>query len=265
MNAIRRPSIHRYAVPRSRHPTRILRLAQPEAAPLIGSSHISSRTRCYGDDGSVAHPLESLVLMRNPLILAAVAALPLVTGCALKEAYGGSGLSFLPYQGRALHKASELRLGFSPKQFPHWAGAFAFNYVLPPFDSASFVEPTCFTTTGAGAGCHPRIAGNSSALEVQHRWYPTQPVHPVASVALGLLTTEYFVRTGTYSARADSTQASPFVTVGGGGEFSLARWLHVTVTAGYRESFGKTIPNGTVSNSGFTLTTLLLVGKTYRD
>ena len=65
--------------------------------------------------------------------------------------------------------------------------------------------------------------------------------------------------------RLDSVQSSTFVTVGGGGELSLARWLHVTAIAGYRQSFGRSNTVGIVTNSGFTLTSLLVVGTPYRN
>jgi hypothetical protein len=55
------------------------------------------------------------------------------------------------------------------------------------------------------------------------------------------------------------------VTVRGGGEFSLVSWLHVDVLAGYREVFRNSSLARTVSNSGFTLTSLLVIGKRYRS
>jgi hypothetical protein len=51
----------------------------------------------------------------------------------------------------------------------------------------------------------------------------------------------------------------------GGAEYSLAPWVHVAVLAGYRESFRNTSLNTTSSNSGFTIGTLFMVGRRYRD
>ena len=205
-----------------------------------------------------AHSLASLelaVLMRNLARLAALAAIPLLAGCALKHAHVASGRSLLPYQGHPLHPAVEFRVGYTLEQFPRWAGAFSFSHSSPPFDTATYIEPKCGNT-----GCRPAIVHDWSALEVQYRWSPAHPVHPLASVALGRINTGYF-----WPRQSDSTEASTFLALGGGGELTIARWLHVSVVTGYRQSFRKTIPNRTVSNSGFSITSLLLVGRPYRD
>lgn len=210
--------------------------------------------------------------MRNTLLFVALATIPLCTGCGLRHAHVASGQSLIPYQGRALHRADEFRLGFTLQQLPDWAVAYAYGHASPPFDSAAFFAPACdnanLVEIPAGkpvAGCHPTIVANSSALEVQYRWHPTRSVHPLASVTLGRLTTGYFFVPLGKKRFIDSLQSSTIVTLGGGGELNLARWLHLTAVVGYRQSFGKTIPNGSVSNSGLTVTSLLVVGMPWRD
>src|SRR5688500_9682734 len=132
--------------------------------------------------------------MRNTRLVAALAVIPLVAGC-VKTAHIASGISRIPYQGHSLHPATEFRAGYTP--FPHWTAAFAYSHAGPPFDSASYIEPTCARTNaelldGKGTGCRPRIVHNWSALEVQYRWNPTHRVHPLASGAVGRLSTGYF-------------------------------------------------------------------------
>src|SRR4051812_27392418 len=204
--------------------------------------------------------------MRNAILLAALSAIPLSAGCGV---YFATGASVLPYQGQALHRADEYQLGLSRPEFPHWAVALSGTSAAGKYDSASFVEPTCFNGTAEEfrarkeAGCHPRITANSSALEVQYRWLMNRAVRPVAAVAVGRLRTSYvYRRVGDY--QADSAQTAQFVTLRGGGELSLASWVHVDVLAGYREAFRKTSLRKTVSNSGFTATWLLIVGRRYK-
>ena len=202
--------------------------------------------------------------MRSHLLSAALAAIPLCSGCG---AYVGLGRSWLPYQGHALHPTVETHLGYSSSRFPNWAAAWALTTAQGAHDSAAFVEPRCYTGTiaeqqaGKGAGCHPRIFANSNALDVQYRWRVTRSLRPVASLGLGRLRTGYLYRVVGGPRRSDSVQTSPVVTVRGGGELSLTAWAHVTFLAGYRESFRNTSLNGTVSNSGFAVTSLLVLGK----
>jgi hypothetical protein len=207
--------------------------------------------------------------MRHRILLAALAAIPLGAGCAI---FVAAGPSLAPYQGRPLRQAVEERLGITLKQLPHWAVSVAASIPSARLDSSAFVAPACYNATpaevqsGKDAGCHPLIGEPAEGLEMQYRWSPTQSVHPLASVALGTVTNWYGYRTRTTFHQHDSLQHSTVVTLGGGGEFNLARWLHVALIGGYRESVGgKTIPNETVSHSGFTLTSLLIVGKPYRD
>jgi len=139
-----------------------------------------------------------------------------------------------------------------------------------PICSASFFVPTCLTTVEEwraqkAAGCHPKIFSNSRALNVQYRWRPTQSVRPIASVALGTLRTAYNYSTLDSTKYPDSSQTSTFATVRGGGEFSIARLVHIAVLAGYRKSFRNTSLNTTSSNSGFTIGTLLMIGRRYRE
>jgi len=54
------------------------------------------------------------------------------------------------------------------------------------------------------------------------------------------------------------------VSLSGGGELNIARWLHLSVSAGYREVFRPRTAAGAIAPSGFTLTSLLLFGKPYR-
>ena len=203
---------------------------------------------------------------RHALLLAALATLPLGAGCV----HVAVGRSLAPYQGRSLHPTDEFRLGFTLPQLPQWAFAYAAGGAKGPRDSASFFVPTCVkglfeVMPGTPVtGCHPDIPATSDAFEVQYRWNHTRSVHPLASVALGRVETGYDLIRGK-GIRFDSAQSSRFVTVGGGGELNLARWLHVTAIAGYRQSFGRSNTVGIAMSSGFTLTSLLVVGTLYRD
>ena len=204
--------------------------------------------------------------MRRPLVVAVLSLIPLSAGCG---AYFATGASVLPYQGEALHPAAEYQLGISRPEFPHWAIALSGTSVSGTHDSASFVEPTCYNGTAAEfhahqeAGCHPKISAYSSALEVQYRWRTTRTVRPVAALGFGQLQTSYSYRT-VESFQKDSTQASQFLTVRGGGEVSVSSWAHVGVLAGYREAFRKTSLHKTVSNSGLTAALMLIIGRRYK-
>lgn len=148
-------------------------------------------------------------------------------------------------------------MGFTPPQFPNLSVAWAVSSAQAR-DAAPFLLPACDTPT---LDCRPSIINNVSALEVQYHWSPMLSVRPMASVALGSVRTGYLYRVVGASRRTDSLQSSPFVTLAAGGELSPARWLHVNVSAGYRQAFGKTGPNASVSNSGFALTSLLVLGR----
>lgn len=211
-----------------------------------------------------ARRAKSLV-MGKLLICAALATLPLGTGCV----HVALGRSQAPYQGRSAHPTDEIRLGFALPEFPAWSFAYAADNAKGPRDSASYFAPRCVKSIfeiapGTSAtGCHPEITARSDAVEVQYRWGPAQSVHPVASVALGKVTAGYdLVRGAGY--RLDSAQSSPFVTIGGGGEVNLSRWLHITAIAGYRQLFAQSSARGIVTGSGFTLTSLVVVGTPYR-
>jgi len=205
--------------------------------------------------------------MRNTLLLATLAVVPLSSACGT---YVALGESLLPYQGRPWQRTAEAHLGYTRAQSPNWSAAVAVTSTKQA-DSAVFFVPTCDARTieekqaRKAPGCHPIISQNSSAFEVQYRWHRTQSVRPVASVALGWLRTGYTYISLVPVRGADSTRASPFMTLRGGAEYSLAPWVHVAVLAGYRESFRNTSLNTTSSNSGFTIGTLFMVGRRYRD
>ena len=178
--------------------------------------------------------------MRKPVLLAALAAIPLCSGCGV---YIATGVTRLPYQGHSFHSGAESQLGYTPRLFPNWSVAVAYTGASGT-DSAAFFVPTCYTShseyqANKAVGCHPRITSNASALEVQYRWRRTSEVRPVASVAYGSLRTTYGYSTLGPITGDDSAQVSPFVTLRGGGEFSLASWAHVSLLAGYRDAFRK--------------------------
>jgi hypothetical protein len=130
--------------------------------------------------------------MRNTFLLAALAAIPLSSGCG---AYIATGRALLPYQGDAFHGGAEGQLGYTPRRFPDWSVAATYTGAHVT-DSATFFVPTCYTSTSEyqankAAGCHPKIISNTSALEVQYRWRRTREVRPVAAVAYGSLKTVY--------------------------------------------------------------------------
>src|SRR4029079_9358390 len=124
--------------------------------------------------------------MRNTLLLAALAAIPLSAGCGASIGYG---VSRLPYQGDSFHPGGEFQLGYTPRLFSNWSVAATLTGATGT-DSAAFFVPTCYTShsevqANKAAGCHPGILSNSSALEAQYRWRRTRQVRPVASVAYG--------------------------------------------------------------------------------
>jgi hypothetical protein len=206
------------------------------------------------------------VSSRVCLLVSVLAAAPL-SGCGAYYAYGET---MLPYQGDPMHRTTEIDLGLTRPEFPHWAFALSATAARGPHDSATFFEPRCSTGTaaeqqrGKAAGCHPSIFSNSAALEMQYRWRTAHSLRPVASMAVGSLRTTYDYLSREHAAGDDSAQASPFVTLRGGGEFSLAPWVHVALLAGYRDAFHNSSLSKTVSNSGFTVTSLLVIGRRYQ-
>jgi hypothetical protein len=193
--------------------------------------------------------------------LAALAIIPLASGCGL---FVASGPALLPYNGHTLHSGEEARLGLAVS--PNWAIAIASHSAHG--DSGGVFQPTCST---GPTGCYPKLGTFGVGFETEYRWNPARQVHPVVSVALGKTNAEYTYRskyTSTCknqycSAHADSAQAATFATFTGGGELNLGRWFHLSLLAGYRPSFGSPAPER--FNSGFTLTSFFTMGKPYRD
>ena len=207
--------------------------------------------------------------MQKMLRLAILAVMPLFGACTvLTHAHVADGVSGLPYRDRAFTRAAAARVGFALDALPTWAFALSGNWVMDQ-DRAAYFEPKCFTYVNGvrtQTGCYPVIQAQSTALEVEKRWGPTATVHPLASASLGRVNTGNVYRNTArcLCSSKDSSWTSPFVTLGGGGELNIARWLHVALTAGYREVFRRGAPSGTVSPSGLTLTSLLIVGRPYR-
>ena len=200
----------------------------------------------------------------NRLVMTAV--LLLTAGCTVvQHMYVAEGVSALSYRDRNFTRADEWRLGFTLDSLPTWAFGMSVGGVSHPDHSATF-QNGCYTyvnTVRTKTGCYPTITGNSTALDVEKRWRPTETVHPLASAALGLLRTRNIYR-GSTAWTVDSSRASGFVGLSGGGELNIARWLHLSVSAGYRQVFHPNTPAGSIAPSGFTLTSLLLFGKPYR-
>jgi hypothetical protein len=207
------------------------------------------------------------VLTRHLRLLAAVVSIPLCTGCGAYMAYGPS---MLPYQGHALRPSAELHLGISRPEYPHWTVAWSGTSSSSKRDSATFFEPNCYTGTlaeeqsGTGKGCHPRIFQTSTALLVQYRWLTDRRARPTASVAFGSSSARYLYRIAERSVASDSLRTSPIVTLRGGGEFGITSWAHVNLMAGYQTFFGDVRMKPIGSNSGFTLTSMLVFGQRYR-
>jgi hypothetical protein len=115
------------------------------------------------------------------------------------------------------------------------------------------------------------LVDNAGALEVEYRWTPTHWIHPVASASLASGKTEYVYRTAKTascqnqycSAHGDSAESYRAGAVAGGAELNLTSWLHITLLGGYRDSFANSTP-ATASNSGFTLSSLIMFGTPYR-
>jgi hypothetical protein len=208
-------------------------------------------------------------LMRKTTRLALLAITPLAACGVIKHTYVAEGVSVLSYRSQRLSPALDARAGITLDALPTWAFGVNGTWVRHP-DNASYFEPKCFTYVDhekKQTGCYPKIGASSAAIDVQKRWGPTRTMHPFASAGLGQVQTGnvYSNSAKSLSGTVDSMRTSTFVTLGGGGELNLTGWLHVTLTAGYRGVFRQETPNGPVARSGFTLTSLLLVGKPYRD
>jgi len=204
--------------------------------------------------------------MRTVNRIAATTVLWLATGCTVvQHMYVAEGLSGLSYRDRQFVRSSEMRLGFTIDSLPTWAFGVSAGAVAHPDHSETFASG-CYTYVNevlTNTGCYPHVIAAFSALDVQKRWRPARMVHPLASLAVGQLRTRNIYR-GSNEWRVDSARASGIVALSGGGELNIARWLHLSVSAGYREVFRSTTPLGAIAPSGFTLTSLLLFGKPYR-
>jgi hypothetical protein len=207
--------------------------------------------------------------MRTLHRLAFLALGPLATGCVVvKHMHVAEGVSALSYRDRRLARAEEVRAGFAVDALPTWAFAVSGTWPARP-DEAAYFEPKCFTYVGGAktqTGCHPKIMSVATAVDVAKRWQPTRLVHPLVSAAIGRVRTgnTYANSSLPYRGAVDSMRTSALASLGGGGELNVTSWLHLTVTAGYREVFGQRSGAGVVSPSGFTLTSLVLIGKPYR-
>lgn len=204
---------------------------------------------------------------------ALIVLLPLASACSVvKHGYVAGGRSAVSYRERGLSPADDFRFGFTLAALPTWAFGWSFNQVRNP-DSAGYREPRCLADVALGFQradfCQPTIVARSAAFEVQKRWAPTEKLHPIASAMVGDVITGNVYRIGTASysngSAPDSGWKAPFVTLAGGGEYSLNRWLHVRATAGYRQVFRTETRNGSNAPSGFTATSLVVIGTSYRD
>lgn len=209
--------------------------------------------------------------MRTLTFVALIAVTPLISACAVIEhVYVAPAIAVLPYRDRALSRATAARAGITLDAFPTWAFGVSYTHALHP-DSARYIEPKCSGFVNGNppqAGCFPRIVTSSTGFDVQKRWEPTQRLHTFASLTLGQVTSgDFYVPSDARRGYGvvDSTRNSPFVTLAGGGELNLTPWLHVTLAAGYRGVSRQVTTNGNDDPSGFTLSSLLIVGKPYRD
>ena len=87
------------------------------ATPVIGLP-CPLATVCSRDDSLIRSLAGVRAFMRQPILLAAFAAIPLGAGCAI---FAAAGPSLVPYQGRPLRQAVEERVGLTLEQLPHWA------------------------------------------------------------------------------------------------------------------------------------------------
>ena len=202
--------------------------------------------------------------MRKIRWLGIIAFAPLATGCtAVKHMHLEYGQSRESYRDDRFRRAIAVGAGFAVDALPTLSFQLTFTNVHPT-DSANYIEPKCvpFGSLPKSDVCRPHIISNSTAFEVQKRWEPRRSVHALASVSLGEVTTgnQYNPRGCCTGAVTDSVRRTSFVSLGGGGEVSLARALHVNVMAGYRGIVG----SERASPSGFTLSAMLVIGQPYR-
>ena len=202
--------------------------------------------------------------MRSILWLGILAFAPLATGCTVvNHMHLEYGQSRVPYRDARFRSAIAVGAGFALDALPTLSFQLTNTFVHPK-DSADYIEPKCILPGSLPRSdvCRPHIISNSTAFEVQKRWEPRRSVHALASASLGEVTTgnQYNPRGCCTGAVTDSVRRTSFVSLGGGGEVSLARALHVNVMAGYRGIVG----SERASPSGFTLSAMLVIGQPYR-
>jgi hypothetical protein len=176
----------------------------------------------------------------------------------VRAAHIAFGAGSVPYLNKESGgSAAEFRLGISLKSLPDWTFTWASNAVMDQ-DTTSYVAPR-------SDGYHPLLTSVTQSLEVQRRWRNASVIHPLATAAIGTLTTAYgyyeYPRSGGSIRHQDEKTNSTFYSLAGGGELNIARWMRTTLTLGYRSAAVLKLPAGTSPNSGFMVTSLVEFGR----
>ena len=169
------------------------------------------------------------------------------------------GAGATPYMGRNETPAStgEMRVGATFRRWPAWSIEFTASGVAVG-DTTTYVAPN-------SGGYHPRLAGTTSGVEIQHRWSSSRLLHFVATAGAGELVNSYnyyfYPKTGGSEFHQDEHTSVHYATFSGGGELNIAGWSRLLITAGYRGAGSTRIAAGAGTNSGLVTTALFEFGK----
>ena len=174
---------------------------------------------------------------------------------AMHFAMGAASVPYLDKEGGG--SAVEIRVGISFKALPDWTFTFA-EGAVSNMDTTAYVAP-------GSSGFHPRLSSLTQSFEVQRRWKNASMLHPLATAAIGSLTTSYnyveYPHQGVVIRHTDEKTTSTLYSLAAGGELNIARWLRATLTLGYRHAAATKLLASTTSNSGLVVTSLFELGK----
>jgi hypothetical protein len=149
----------------------------------------------------------------------------------------------------------EMRLGFTPRAIPRWTIAAAAGFVAD-------TRPTAYVAPGTD-GLRPELWTATGGIEVQHRWAGSRRYHPLAFAGVGSVATDYRYKTRSAEGQTyhrNEAHSTPFVSVGAGGEVSVAGWLRGSGLLGYRAARGNDVPHAKITNAGMTFVAMLSAG-----
>jgi hypothetical protein len=165
------------------------------------------------------------------------------------------GSASVPYQSTR-SSTYDVRVAVVFRRLPEWTFAIAGGFVLD-------AERTGYVAPGSGT-FRPELYVGSDALEIQRRWSNKRAVHPIATATVGDLTMGYryleYAPDGEVIVHSDHDELVPFVTLAGGLEMNLVRWMRLVGTAGYRHVRRSTVPFAS-RMSGPVATMLLQFGR----